>query len=114
MSKSQIERLGQRLVVGAAPSTADVEILADRVGRGIRYGQTPATSAEERQELDASTREMFDGVLEWWGATVAKALAFANMIEGIEVAEQVDPQAPELVALRLRARAAVADLQKRP
>lgn len=87
------------------------EKLADRVGRGIRYGQTPVISAEERQELDPIAGEMYDVVLEMRAATVANALAFADIIEAIQVADQVDPQAPELVALRLRAHAAVADLR---
>lgn len=88
------------------------EKLADRVGRGIRYGQTPRISAEERRDLAPIAGELFDAMMDWRGATVVKALALADMIAAIEVAEQVDPQASELVALRLRAHAAVADLRR--
>lgn len=90
------------------------EKLADRVGRGIRYGEAPShwLSADEREAGDPMLRGLYDVAYESRNGTVASAIALADLIAAIEAAEQIAPQAPELVVYRRQVADGLADLRR--
>jgi ppGpp synthetase/RelA/SpoT-type nucleotidyltranferase len=91
------------------------EKLADRVGRGIRYGEAPArwwTTAEfEAMDGVEQAVELFNHT----GRTVAVdlALSVAAMIDAVETREATAPEDPELDAYRQRVDEELAGLQTR-
>lgn len=93
------------------------EKLADRVGRGIRYGEPPTRSTTPT-ELEA-TPETIDAFQilasaehDLRVATVRLALSVAEMIDAVEIREAVDPKNAELAANRRTVNEALGYLRK--
>ena len=89
------------------------EKLADLVGRGIRYGESPRhwwTSAELEAAVPQLQRD-YRSAYALREVTVEMALAMAAFIGAFEEAEQDDPAAPELDAYRRDIDAGMIDLR---
>ncbi len=78
------------------------EKLADRVGRGLRYGEPPARwwTPAEFDAMDANSRRLLALSYDKRVTTVGLALAVAGMIDAVEDGEATAPADPELDAYR--------------
>jgi ppGpp synthetase/RelA/SpoT-type nucleotidyltranferase len=90
------------------------EKLADRVGRGIRYGEPPVpwpppdqfkTDPSVLQELQAASDHLRV-------VTVETAITFAALISAVEEAEVEMPKSAQLDDYRQRVREGLADLRQ--
>ena len=90
------------------------EKLADRVGRGIRYGEAPAQwlSAAERAELESTSREIYDVTYALRESVVRSALIIAEMVDILERADQHAPDDPRLPGYRQDVVEAIAQLRR--
>ena len=85
------------------------EKLADRIGRGIRYGAPPDNWLEVG-DLSTEARKLYDLRYEVRAITVRLAMAVSGMIEAYERGVTVTPYDDELPLYRARVDAALADL----
>jgi ppGpp synthetase/RelA/SpoT-type nucleotidyltranferase len=67
------------------------EKLADHVGRDVRYGRPPAKWWTPEEARSSSVRRFDEAEYRLRKATVAMALAAADMIDAVEAGEFVDP-----------------------
>lgn len=74
------------------------EKLADRIGRGIRYGEAPDhwLSPQERARLKAPEQALYALLYERRELVLRLALIIAETIDVVETAEQHYPQEPEV------------------
>lgn len=89
------------------------EKLADRVGRGIRYGETPTRwwTSTEFDAMDAIRQELVSAAYEMRIAAVDWALAVADVIDAVEPGEATVPEVPELGEYRRSVEEALARLR---
>lgn len=89
------------------------EKLADRVGRGIRYGEPPAKWWTPDDVRSKTVRRYFELEYERREKIVGMALAVAGMIETVEVGEIVAPDHRDLPVYRRKVEDALGDLRQR-
>lgn len=91
------------------------EKLADRIGRGIRYGEPPDhwLTEAEREALSERDRGFYEVEHEIRGLAIEMAQAVAQMIDAYEIVELLDPNDPEVHEYRAQVDDALADLTKR-
>lgn len=89
------------------------EKLADRVGRGIRYGEPPAQwwPADEIDVSDTELRALASAAHTVRVGTVEIALAVAELIDAVEAGETTAPSDPDLDPYRRRVDEAFAELR---
>lgn len=88
------------------------EKLADRVGRGIRYGEPPAKWWTPDTTRSIAVRRYFEVEYERRENIVRMALAVAGMIDAVEVGEVVAPDDRDLPAYRRKVEDALGDLRQ--
>lgn len=91
------------------------EKLADKIGRGIRYGEPPDRcwlTEAEREALSKTKQAINDLEYLLRGTTIDMAQTVAEMIDVYELGELLDPENPELHEYRARVDAALTDLTK--
>jgi ppGpp synthetase/RelA/SpoT-type nucleotidyltranferase len=90
------------------------EKLADRVGRGIRYGEPPSRwwTPAEFDGMQAPLQAVVTSSYELRKITVDLALAVAEMIDAVETGEATTPEDPELDEYRGRVDAALVELRQ--
>ena len=71
------------------------EKLADRIGRGIRYGEPPERWWIPDDGRSSNVRKFNEAEYKLRTVTVAMALIVAGMIDAVEAGEFVDRQNPE-------------------
>lgn len=71
------------------------EKLADRVGRGIRYGEPPTKWWMPDEDRASDVRKFNEAEYKLRTVTVSMALIVADMIDAVESGEFVDQQNPE-------------------
>ena len=86
------------------------EKLADRVGRGIRYGEPPTKWWLPDEGRSGNVRKFNEAEYELRMVTVAMALAVADMIDAVEAGEFVDRRDPHQPQLEVEK--ALDDLQR--
>jgi hypothetical protein len=89
------------------------EKLADRIGRGIRYGDPPAhwLSEEERSRRSEEFRALYAEGFALRERSVEMAIRVADFIAALEEAERAIPDAPEVAEFRQRVDEAMTSLQ---
>jgi ppGpp synthetase/RelA/SpoT-type nucleotidyltranferase len=87
------------------------EKLADRIGRGIRYGEPPAhwLTRDERSALSGPLQRVYDLSFQVHQTTINIAQAIGGMIDAYEMGVTIDPDDPELRQLRETIDEALAD-----
>jgi hypothetical protein len=88
------------------------EKLADKVGRGIRYGEPPDPwlTVTDRSLLSDIERRAYEFAYQLTLSVVDMALAIAEMIDKYEIEEIKDPGDPALHESRAQVNAALAEL----
>lgn len=89
------------------------EKLADLVGRGIRYGESPTKWWTPEELHPEAVRKYFQVEYELREAIVGMALSVAGMIDAVEVGEVVAPHDDVLPAYRREVEEALGDLRRR-
>lgn len=89
------------------------EKLADRVGRGVRYGEPPKhwLSESQRLGLAGELKAVYETSFALRQRVVDLALATGAFIAEVEKAEVDEPDAPELTEYRKSADEAISDLR---
>ncbi len=89
------------------------EKLADRVGRGIRYGEPPERwwTPVEFKAMDAIERSLMSAEFHVRVAAVDLAVAVADMIDAAEIAEASAPEDPRVGSYRRRVDEVLGDLR---
>jgi ppGpp synthetase/RelA/SpoT-type nucleotidyltranferase len=90
------------------------EKLADRIGRGIRYGEPPDhwLTEAEREALSEGDQEIYELEHRIRSHIVNGAQAVAGMVDAYELGEMLDPGDPELREYRSQVDAALVTLTK--
>lgn len=80
------------------------EKLADRIGRGIRYGEPPDhwKTVGQRENLSPAERAAYEHAYRARCDVLGGSLFLADIIHGFETAEQLHPAHPELDRVRSR------------